>query len=306
MNYNRFSIPFLLLFLLCGGFLFGQNDNGSFEKLPLAAKGATLNLISDQFSFSEGPAVDKQGDIFFTDQPNDRIWEYSTAGRLSVFMDKTGHSNGLYFNPQGDLIACADEKDELWSISREKNIKVLMTGFQGRRLNGPNDLWINENGGIYFTDPYYQRSYWVRKKPDIKAQRVYFLPKGKHDPIVVEDALLKPNGIVGTPNGKYLYVADIEAGKTFRYKIHKDGTLYDRQLFVTQGSDGMTLDNQGNVYLCGNGVTIYNKKGKLVGHISIPQNWTGNICFGGKKRNLLFITASKAVYTLKMNVKGVE
>ena len=156
------------------------------------------------------------------------------------------------------------------------------------------------------TDPYYQRPWWNRTKSDLDGEKVYYLPKGKTQPVIVDADLKKPNGIVGTPDGKYLYVADIEGNKTYKYAINKNGTLSNRQLFVEQGSDGMTLDENGNVYLTGKGVTIYNPDGKKIGHIDIHEPWTANLCFGGANKDVLFITASTAIYIVKMNVKGVE
>ncbi|HWZ15141.1 MAG TPA: SMP-30/gluconolactonase/LRE family protein [Mucilaginibacter sp.] len=263
-------------------------------------------LISKQFSFTEGASVDKRGNVFFTDQPNNKIWEYSTDGKLSLFLDSAGRSNGMYFDRKGNLVTCADEYEQLWSISPDKKIKVLLKDYQGHLMNGPNDIWIDRKGGIYMTDPYYQRPWWTRTKSDLDGQKVYYLPKGKNQPVIVDADLKKPNGIVGTPDGKYLYVADIGNSKTYKYTINKNGTLSDRKLFVEQGSDGMTLDKKGNVYLTGNGVTIYNPQGKKIGHIPVPEPWTANLCFGGGDKDILFITASKAIYTLKMNVKGVE
>ncbi len=265
--------------------------------------GAQLHLVSNQFSFTEGPAADKEGNIFFTDQPNDKIWKYDIDDKLSLFMDKTGRANGLYFDAKGNLISCSDEKDELWSINKNKKVTVLLKDFKGKRLNGPNDLWVDSKGGIYFTDPYYQRDYWKRTKPDIEGEKVYYLPKGKKEPFIVDSKIKKPNGIVGTPDGKYLYVADIGDNKTYKYKININGTLSQRSLFVSQGSDGMTMDNQGNIYLTGKGVTIFDKSGQKIGFIPVPASWVGNITFGGKDGKTLFITASEAVYTLKMNVK---
>ena len=272
----------------------------------LVKPGATLVQVSKQFTFTEGPAVDRYGNIYFTDQPNDKIWEYDTSGRLSVFLEGTGRANGMYFNKDGNLLACADEKDELWSIDPAKKITVLLHDFNGHKLNGRNDLWIDKKGGIYFTDPYYQRDYWERKKPDLDRQDVYYLPKNSSQPVVVDSLLKQPNGIVGTPDGKYLYVADIAGNKTYRYEIRKNGRLSNRQLFVPQGSDGMTLDKKGNLYITGRGVTIYDQTGKKLAVIPVPSNWVGNICFGGKERNILFITASESVYTLQMSVNGVE
>lgn len=267
---------------------------------------AKLRLISSQFSFTEGPAVDKSGNVFFTDQPNDKIWKYGTDGTLSLFMDKTGRSNGLYFDKNGNLLSCADEKDQLWLISPDKKVTVLVKDYKGHRLNGPNDLWVDAKGGIYLTDPYYQRSYWDRTSPDIHGEKVYYLPKGKKELVVVDSNLVQPNGIVGTGDGKYLYVADIKDNKTYKYVINKNGSLTDRKLFAAQGSDGITIDSKGDLYLSGNGVTIYNSKGEKIGHIDVPAKWTANLCFGGKNRTDLFITASESVYIFPMLVKGVE
>ncbi|RYF26213.1 MAG: SMP-30/gluconolactonase/LRE family protein [Flavobacteriales bacterium] len=267
----------------------------------------SLQLISRQFAFTEGPAVDKQGNVFFTDQPNNKIWKYSTEGKLSLFKDNAGRANGLYFNRAGELLACADEKNEIWSINKAGKATVLLSDVDGKKLNGPNDLWVDGKDGIYFTDPYYQRDYWTRKKPEIEEQKVYYLPTGKgKKPLAVATDLTKPNGIIGSADGKYLYVADIERNKTYRFTIGPGGKLSEQKKVIDQGSDGMTLDSQGNIYLTGKGVFIYNPEGLLIGHIEVKEPWTANVCFGGKGRNELFITASKAVYKIPMRVKGIN
>lgn len=281
-----------------------DNNPAIMDSLHLVKKGASLQKISSGFKFTEGPAADKSGNIFFTDQPNDKIWKYNLKGELSVFMDKTGRSNGLAFDKKGNIIACADEKNEFWSISPSKKVQVLMENYMGTKLNGPNDLWIDKSGGIYFTDPYYQRDYWERKKPEQSKQNVFYLPAGKTAPVIVDSTLLQPNGITGSPDGKYLFVADIRDNKTYRYEITGAGEITNRQLFVPQGSDGIRLDEKGNLYLSGRGVTIFNPEGVKIGFIPVPSGWVGNLCFGGADRKLLFITASESVYTLQMNVKG--
>ena len=270
----------------------------------IIADNAKPQLISNQFKFTEGPAVDKHGNVFFTDQPNDKIWKYDTEGQLTVFLDKTGRSNGMYFDKKGNLLTAADEKNEIWSISPDKKITVLLDNYQGNRLNGPNDLWMNPKGGIYFTDPYYQRPYWERKKADLSGQHVYYLPKGKNVAFIVDSNLVKPNGIVGSHDGKHLFVADISSKKTYKYDINKNGYLSNRRLFTDMGSDGMTLDKQGNLYLTGQGVTVFNSEGKKIEYIALP-GWTANVCFGGKNREYLFITSNTSVYTLQMKVRGI-
>jgi gluconolactonase len=296
----------LWLISLCHGCLFGNAQNSPAIDTDIVAAGATPRLVARNFSFTEGPATDKKGNIYFTDQPNNKIWKYSTGGSLSLFLDSAGRSNGMYFDNKGNLISCADEQNQLWSISPDKKITVLVNDLDGKKLNGPNDLWVSPKGTIYFTDPYYQRKWWTRTKPEMEAEKVYVLARGSHIPKPVVDSLQRPNGIVGTPDGKYLYVADIKGNKTYRHTINADGTLSNGQLFANIGSDGMTIDNRGNLYLTGNGVTVFNSQGQPIAHIPIPEKWTANVAFGGKHRNQLFITASEAIYILDMKVKGVE
>src|SRR5436190_12876656 len=134
------------------------------EQLSIVAPGAKLQVLGDGFSFTEGPSADAQGNVYFTDQPNDRIVKWSTDGKTSDWLKPAGRSNGTYFDAKGNLIACADEKNELWSISPDKKVSVLVKDFGGKLLNGPNDLWIRPDGNIYFTDPLYPRPYWTRDK----------------------------------------------------------------------------------------------------------------------------------------------
>lgn len=295
------TLAFLIFFMLVKSISFAQ----SLDSIKVVARGAEVKRVANNFGFTEGPAVDKSGNIYFTDQPNDNIWKYDTDGKLSLFMHGTGRSNGLYFDHNGNLISCADEHNELWSIDMQKKKRVLLTNFRGHLMNGPNDLWVDAKGGIYFTDPYYPRDYWNRKGSEIKEQ-VYYLPKGKKEALIVDSTIVKPNGIVGTPDGKHLFVADIGDSKIYKYDIGGDGKLINRQLFAPQGCDGMTLDDQGNLYLAGNGVTIYDATGNKVGNIPVPAAWSANVCFGGKDRDILLITASESVYIVKMSVKGVE
>lgn len=269
------------------------------------APGAKLEQLAGGFAFTEGPACDAQGNVFFTDQPNDRILEWSVDGKLSTFLQPCGRSNGLCFDAAGDLWACADEHNQLWRISPTGKADVVIKDDGGKLLNGPNDVWIRPGGGIYLSDPFYKRDYWKRGPMEQAGQCVYYLaPDHKTLRRVVTD-MNQPNGLIGTPDGKTLYVADIGAGKTFRYRIEKDGSLSDKTLFCSMGSDGMTIDSEGNVYLTGHGVTIFDKSGRQIEQIPVAEAWTGNICFGGKDRHTLFITASKGLYAIRTRTHGV-
>lgn len=273
----------------------------------IIAPGAKVEKLADGFGFTEGPAVDKAGNVYFADQPNDRILKWSTDGKLTTFHENTGRANGLYFDHEGNLLSCSDMDNELWSLDMTGKPTVLVAEYDGKKLNGPNDLWIRPDGGIYFTDPLYPRDYWTRS-PEMQrdGQHVYYLSPDRKRLIRVDEELEQPNGIIGTPDGKRLYVADIKAGKTYVYHIQPDGTLTHKRLFAPVGSDGMTMDEQGNVYVTGKGVTVFNPSGEQIAHIPVEANWTANVCFGGEDRQTLFITASEYLYALRMNVKGVE
>jgi gluconolactonase len=272
---------------------------------PVVATGATLLQISNQFKFTEGPAADKKGNVYFTDQPNNNIWKYDLKGNLSLFMSDAGRSNGLFIDRKGNIIACADENNELWKITPDKKVTVIVKSYAGKRLNGPNDLWIHPNGDMFLTDPFYKRDYWKHTNQELPGSYLFYYNAKTNSLTPADTTLQSPNGIVGNADGTLLYVADIRANKTYRYRIGKDGVLADKQLFAEQGSDGMTLDNQGNLYLTGKGITVYNATGQKIAGIPVPANWTANVCFGGKNRDMLFITASEAVFTLKMKVKGI-
>jgi gluconolactonase len=271
------------------------------------ATGATLEKLAGGFAFTEGPTCDSQGDVFFTDQPNDRILRWSADRGLSTFLQPAGRANGMCFAPGGQLIACADEKNELWSIAPDGRISVLLGDYDGTRLNGPNDVWVRPDGGMYFTDPFYQRSWWTHHTMPQDGQHVYFLSADRREYVRVVHDLTKPNGIIGTPDGKRLFVADIEAAKTYRYDIMSDGSLSGKTLATDQGSDGLTLDEEGNLYLTGHGVTVRDPAGRQIEHIPIPdEKWTANVCFGGEDRRTLFITASTGFYRVRMRVAGAN
>jgi gluconolactonase len=266
--------------------------------------GAKVEKLADGFQFTEGPSADADGNVYFTDQPTDRILKWGTDGKLTVFMDKSGRSNGLCFDKDGRLWACADENNELWRIDvKTKEKTVVVKDYQGKLLNGPNDVWCVPGGGAYFTDPFYKRPYWKRGTEEQDKKALYHVSAdGKATR--VDDDFGQPNGLVGTPDGKTLYVADIGRQKTFAYDIQPDGSLKNRRQFCALGSDGMTIDEDGNVYLTGRGVTVLDKTGHEISKIAVPEGWTANVCFGGADRKTLFITAGKGLYSIKMRVKG--
>jgi len=130
------------------------------KKETLIAKNASVQKAGDGFRFTEGPAVASDGRVYFTDQPNDRIHIWDEKKGISLYKEGTGRSNGLYFNKKGRLISCADEKNQIAYFDEKDNLVPIHEGFEGKHLNAPNDLWISPNSGLYFSDPYYNRSWW--------------------------------------------------------------------------------------------------------------------------------------------------
>src|SRR5687767_11963484 len=186
---NKGIVAFLIALTAC---------YASAAESSIIKPGAKLKKLGDGYKFTEGPAADKEGNVFFTDQPNDRIVKWSTDGELSDWLKPAGRSNGTYFDKDGNLITCADEKNEMWSISPDKKITVLIKDYSGKLLNGPNDLWIRPDGNIYFTDPLYKRNYWKRD-PAMQqpGQYVYYFHRTSGELKPVATDLKQPNGIIG-------------------------------------------------------------------------------------------------------------
>lgn len=275
---------------------------GAQETRGVVAAGAEAKKLAGDFQFTEGPAADARGDVYFTDIPTNRILKWSVAdGTLSTFMENSGGTNGLYFDKNGNLLACQGGERRIVSISPKGKITVLADKYEGKRFNSPNDLWIDPNGGVYFTDP----RYGSRDNMEMDGECVYYLTPDRKKVIRVIDDMVRPNGVIGTSNGRRLYVADQGGNKTYSYRINGDGTLTDKQLFAEQGSDGVSLDARGNVYLTGQAITIYSRRGEKVAEIQVPE-MPANLTFGGPDNQTLFITARTSFYSIPMEVRGAR
>jgi gluconolactonase len=272
----------------------------------VVADGAKVGKLAGGFGFAEGPAADAHGNILFSDIPNNRIYKWSLdgkplVGKLSVFRENSDGANGLYFDKNGNLLACEGTGRRLVSIDPQGRVVVLADKYQGKRFNSLNDLWIDPKGGVYFTDP----RYGSREGMEQDGEHVYYLsPDRKKLTRVISD-MVRPNGLIGTPDGKTLYVADQGGGKTFAYKVNKDGTLTGKRLFAPEGSDGMTIDSEGNVYLATRVVAVYNKNGLKIDSIEVPEQ-PANLTFGGSDNQTLFVTARTSLYAVRMRVRGAQ
>ena len=265
----------------------------------LLAPGAKVEKLADGFAFTEGPACDAKGNVYFSDIPNNRIHKWALDGKLTTERENSGGANGLYFDRQGNLLACEGGNRRLTSISADGKVTVLADAYRGNKLNSPNDLWIDPRGGVYFTDPRYGSQDGLEQD----GFHVYYLPPDGEELVRVVDDLIKPNGVVGTADGKLLYVADADGDKTYVYRIQADGSLSNRKLTAPMGSDGLTLDERGNLYLTRGDVHVYSAEGQKIATIEVPEG-PANVCFGGDDRRTLFITARKSLYSVRMTVRG--
>lgn len=294
---TKYFIPVLSILCLCAAFQL---------QAQVVARGAELQLLADGFKFTEGPAKSPDGCIYFTDQPNDKILKWDVAkAELSVFLQPCGRSNGLYFDHEGYLIACADMHNQMWRIDMEGNHTVLIDSLDGQLLNAPNDLWIDEVGGIYFSDPLYKRPYWTRDAPFLEQQNVYYLSTSG-DISLVADGYVRPNGLIGDIKNKQLYISDIGDEKIWTYDIVAPGIIGNKRLFASMGSDGMTMDKKRHVYLTNKkGVYVFDKEGVQIDLIEVPKPWTANVTIGGKKNKTLYITAKEGFYAIDLKYKGL-
>lgn len=266
-------------------------------------EGAALERLATGFRFTEGPAVDRRGDIFFTDIHQNRIHKWTVATKtLSTVREQSQAANGLYIDGAGRLLACLGEGRAVVALDpgTGEASAVLADGYDGRRFNRPNDLWVDPKGGVYFTDPNY-----LEKPLQQDGEHVYYLaPDGGAVTRVISD-MKRPNGVVGTKDGTALFVADAGAKKTYAYAIQPDGALTGKRLFVDSGSDGLTLDEAGNLYLTTDAVLVYSSKGERIGRIAVPEP-PSNVCFGGPDGRTLFVTARTSLYAIRMQVRGMH
>jgi len=265
----------------------------------LVAAGAEVKKLAGDFKFTEGPAGDAAGNVYFSDIPSNRILKRSLDGKLSTFLENSGGANGLYFDKDGNLLACQGGNRQIVSISPTGQVTVLADKYEGKRFNSPNDLWIDPKGGVYFSDP----RYGSKEGMEQDGEHVYYLPPDRKKVIRVTTDLTRPNGLIGAPDGRTLYIADHGAGQTYAYQINDDGTLSDKQPLAPEGSDGVTIDNRGNVYLTTKVVAVYNPKGRKIEEVQVPEQ-PANVTFAGADNRTLYITARTSLYALDMQARG--
>ena len=291
-DYSHISRVLIILFLLT--FIIPNAEAVD----DLIAPGADIVHIAGGYSFTEGPTANARGDVYFTDSHSDHILCLTAEGELSTFRKPSGGAVGLFFDLEDNLIVCAGSDKKLVSIDPQGNTTVLADSYQGIPFNRPNDVCSHPESGIFFTDPRSSRS------GEKAVSRVFHLSLESKRLTALVENMIYPNGIITTPDGKVLYIADWAAKKVYSYSIGHEGKISDPRLIATVDCDGMTLDELGNIYLASEeGVVVYNSQSRRIALIKVPEKPT-NVCFGGADRKTLFITAETSLYSLKMSVRG--
>ena len=274
------------------------------DRRDFIVKGATIEKVATGYQFTEGPAADRDGDIWFTDIPNSTIIRFDTSKQKAVVEhEDTEGANGLMFDRKNRLVACAGGRREVVRYDHDGSQTILAKNFGKKRFNSPNDLVLDGKGGFYFTDP----AYFNTDDRDIEVEGVYYVDREEQIIRVIDD-MKRPNGLILSPDGRTLYVSDIGAKIIYAYHVNTDGTLADNRHFADAdgGADGMTVDEKGNLYAaCSSGIQIWDPKGNELPTITVPDR-PANCAFGGPNHRTLYITARRSLYRIKLNVTGFE
>jgi gluconolactonase len=282
-------------------------------------------------AFTEGPAVDAEGSVFFTETTSHRIMKLSPGGKLSVFREKSNAANGLLFDDQWRLIACEGSNLEInrprvtRTDMKTGKIDVLAEFYEGKRLNAPNDVTKDSKGRLYFTD-------FDRPGPERwGTPGVYRIdPDGKVARLLTSPAIQRPNGIVISPDDRTLYLVEAngaEGGARMirAYDLGTDGSLKNMRVFHNfypgRSADGLAIDTQGNVYAAAGlnrrrgthetldtkpGVHVFSPQGKLLRYIPIWEDTITNCAFGGADMKTLYVTAGKTLFQVRVDVPGTR
>ncbi|MFP4229057.1 MAG: SMP-30/gluconolactonase/LRE family protein [Salinivenus sp.] len=267
---------------------------------------ASVERIAEGFEFTEGP-VWYDGRLLFSDIPADRVYEWTPEEGAQVFLDPSGHANGLAVDGQGRLLL-AQHEGQVGRYVEGDSVEALVAQYEGQRLNSPNDLTVDADGAIYFTDPPYGVE---EEQRALDFSGVYRLdPDGSLT--LLTKRFSRPNGIVFSPDGSTLYVNDSRETVIWAYDVTESGDITNgRQIAAPEAeadgtTDGMAVDEDGSLYSTGpGGVWIYTPDGTLLDRISVPEAPT-NVTFGGPDRQTLYITAPPNVYRVGLAVPGAE
>ncbi len=284
----------------------------SVQAASVVKPGAKVQKLAGGMKFTEGPVwLPEESKVVFSDIPNSKLMQWSQKDGLSVFR-KSEQANGNILDLQGRIISCQHAARNIIRIGKDGKAKVLTEKFEGKRFNSPNDVAVWKDGTLWFTDP----PWGLRAPHEIPGHWVYKLDPETGKVEVLIKNLAMPNGIVFSPDGSRLYVADTGGHKRHPdpkyhdhpdtvtcYAVSKKGKLGKKLFTIDEGSDGMAVDVKGNLYLTHGQVQVYDADGKKLETIEVPEK-PANVCFGGKDYKTLFITARSSLYQIRLAHAG--
>jgi gluconolactonase len=363
MNLKKLITSFFYFTMIINLILI-NSAKGEEKASSAVAPGATFKTVKAGFNGTEGPAVDSDGNVYFTERSGSTIQKWTWAdGKVTEYRKVEGGAIGQAFDTQGRLLTCEMGNKRVTRDDMKGNVAVVAFDHAGtKKLHIPNDIWVAPNGGIYFTDFSFASMKMTGAASggapggapaggmpgssapgnaksgqpsggtpaggapgDAKGRQsgdgfpgggppgmnekinpgdlgIDYISSDGKTVIRVAD-IESPNGIIGTSDGKTIYA--LEENKIVSFKINPDGTLTDKKIFCNQSTDGMAVDERGNVYLTGDGaLNVYNSKGEKIEDIQTPEQRCTIMKFAGKDRKTLFLCGTTAVYTLEMAVKG--
>jgi len=273
----------------------------------VVAKGEIVQLVKEGFAFTEGPVPTSDGGIYFADLlTSDRIHRLTPKGDITVVREQANAAGGLALSRSGELFAVETNGKRVVKNADSKPT-VLTEGSAEKPLLAPNDLILDSKDGVYFTDP--------GPRPVVAGRivYVYYLPPGAKQPLMLDDKIVRPNGIMLTTDGKTLLVDDTVGETIFAYDVQADGTVKNKRPFAklhdipsgqNSGGDGMALDRDDRLYVASlTGVQVFDKSGSYLGTIPVPRQ-PSNVAFSGPDKKTLFITAREGLYKLRMLTQG--
>jgi gluconolactonase len=294
--------------LVALGLLITAQLASAVDPIPGVGPAGEVKKVHGNFQFTEGPAADRQGNLFFSDVQGNKLYQVNAQGELTTLLDPSNHTNGLMVNAAGNIVACEMDGRLVEVNPKTKEVKSLADGYEGKRFNAPNDLVIDREGGIYFTDPHFRAPMPLPQE----VRGFYYRDSGgKVTRLGALDAA--PNGIILSPDEKTLYVIPSMQGEMLAYPVESPGKIGKERTFctlkqaagkTTGGGDGLTIDVKGNLYITSAlGVQVFDPQGKLLGIIEFPEQ-PANCDFGGKDNKTLYVTARTSLYAVPMEVAG--
>jgi len=270
----------------------------------LVEEGAEIQLLATGFRVAQGPAADANGDVYFSDIYHHKIlkWSFEDSS-LTLVREHPGGPDGLYFEEDGSLLVCELTGLNFGRLHPNGEYEVIANSFNGKSLTGPNDVYVDEEGGIYFSDSFPGSD---MREPEFCA---YYIAPGTSELKLLFNDHWKTKGLHISLDGKWLYAADFGGRKVYRYELLSPGVLGKKELFIDTRCGGMTVDEKGNVYIStvndSKGVMVYDSEGNQIGQIPCEE-MVSSVTFAGPNRDKLIITTLKSIFSLDMKVRGMR